>query len=297
MPHDALARGKQLALAGVVVNLLLAGGKLLAGLLGNSYALIADAIESIADIAGSVIIWGGLHISTRPASQEHPYGYGRAESLAALAVSVMIAGAGIAIAVEAVREIITPHHTPAWWTLLVLVGVVGAKEGMYRLTARAADASDSQAVRTDAWHHRADALTSAAAFVGISLALIGKWKTGTDRYAPADDWAALLASGVILFNASRLIVRPVRELLDVRWGEAEDVARRAASATPGVRVVQKVTARRSGAGYWIDMHVWVDGEMSVRDAHAVAHAVKDAVRAALPEARDVLIHVEPAAER
>lgn len=296
MPADATARGQRLALVGLLANFLLAGLKLLAGLIGHSYALIADAIESIADIAGSVIIWGGLHVSSKPASERHPYGYGKAEALAALAVGLIVLGAGIAIGVEAVREIITPHHTPAWWTLLVLVVVVTVKEILFRVVRRAALESDSSAVETDAWHHRADAITSLAALVGISIALIGRWQTGTDRWAPADDWAALLAAGVVIFNAVRLMTPPVRELLDVQ--NQAVVARAAATAArvPGVIRVQKTFARKSGTRHWIDMHVWVQGDMPVREAHTLAHAVKDAVRADLPDVEDVLIHIEPAAE-
>ncbi|CAG0975978.1 Manganese efflux system protein MneP [Phycisphaerales bacterium] len=287
-------RAQRLALLGLVSNLALAGIKLLAGVIGHSYALIADAIESIADIVGSVVIWGGLHISARPATEKHPYGYGKAEALAALAVAILIFAAGIGIAVEAVREIITPHHTPAWWTLVVLLVVVAVKETLFRAMRRVARDTESPAAETDAWHHRADAITSAAAFVGIGIAVVGKHYTHDDRFAPADDWAALLAAGIILFNAFRIMTTPVRELLDMQSGLVTERARQIASGVPGVSNIQKAFARKSGTRYWIDMHVWVDGSMSVRDAHALAHAVKDAVRREIPSVYDVLIHVEPA---
>lgn len=289
-------RSRRLALVGLVANLALAALKLAAGVAGHSYALVADAVESIGDIAGSVIIWGGLHVSARPASNKHPYGYGKAEALAALAVALLIALAGVGIAVEAVREIITPHHTPEWWTLPVLVVVVVVKEALFRVVGQAAAKAESRAAETDAWHHRADAITSLAAFVGISIALVGKWKTGTDRFAPADDWAALLAAGIILTNAVSLMIGPVRELLDVRADGVAQQAGQVAAAVAGVARVQKVLARKSGPRYWVDMHVWVDGGMTVRESHALAHAVKDAVRGAIPSVHDVLIHIEPAAD-
>jgi cation diffusion facilitator family transporter len=295
-PEPPQQRTQRLALVGLLCNLGLAGVKLVAGIAGSSYALVADAVESLSDILGSVVVWGGLHISAKPISEKHPYGYGKAESLAALAVACLLVGAGVWIGVEAVQEIITPHTTPAWWTLVVLASVVIVKEALARRMAGVAAQTGSDAAEADAWHHRSDAITSASAFIGILIAVLAKWRTGTDAWAAADDWAALLAAGVIVAGAVRLMRVPLRELLDV---QAIDVVARAgevASRVPGVARVQKAFARKSGTRYWIDMHVWVDGSMSVRDSHRVAHAVKDAVRQEIPGVHDVLIHVEPAAE-
>lgn len=294
-PNNLASR--RYALAGLIANMLLAVIKLIAGIVGHSYALVADAVESLADIVGSGVIWGGLLISSRPAGERHPYGYGKAEPLAALAVSFLVLLAGVGIAIEAVREIITPHHTPAWWTLAVLVLVVVTKEIFYRIGRRRARAQGSSAVAVDAFHHRADAITSLAAFIGISVALIGRWRTGTDAWAPADDWAALFAAGIIVTNAVRLMIAPLRELLDEQSDTVADEARQVASTVPGVVLVQKVFARKSGVLYWIDMHVWMDGAMSVRESHTVAHAIKDKVRSKLPSVQDVLIHIEPALEQ
>ena len=296
MPHAAPplapaanARARRLALVGVVVNFALALVKLAAGVFGNSYALIADAIESLADILGSALIWGGLRVAARPASPRHPYGYGRAESLAALAVAVLILAAGLFIAVEAVYEIVTPHSAPAPFTLAVLVGVIAIKEGLFRVARRTARESGSVAAATDAWHHRADAITSLAAFVGISIALIGG-----PGWEPADDWAALAAAGVVVFNAFRLMTPPLRELLDAQPAPVVDRAAAIAAGVPRVDAVQKTHARKSGTRYWVDMHVWVDPAMTVRDAHTLAHAIKDAVRADNPHVADMMIHIEPA---
>jgi cation diffusion facilitator family transporter len=201
----------------------------------------------------------------------------------------------VGIAVEAVREIITPHHTPKPFTLAVLAGTIVIKESLFRAVRRAARESGSAAVETDAWHHRADAITSAAAFIGISIAVIGKQLTGSDtRFAPADDWAALFAAAIIFYNASRLIIVPIRELLDVQSQPTVDQARATAAKVRGVIHVQKIFARKSGTGYWLDMHVWVDPGMTVKAAHTLAHEIKDAVRANNPRIIDVLIHVEPA---
>lgn len=282
-------RARALVFAGMTTNVALAAIKLAAGIFGNSYALIADAIESLADIFGSAVIWVGLRVAARPKTERHPYGFGKAESLAAAVVALLMFGAGLGICTEAIHEIRTPHHAPQWWTLLVLALTIAIKETLFRVVRSAARDTTSAAVETDAWHHRADAITSAAAFIGITIALIGG-----KGYEQADDWAALFAAAMIFINAGLLIVGPVRELLDVTDPVEVDAASKIAGQIQGVVKVHKVFARKSGTQYWLDMHLWVDPQMSVRDAHTLAHAVKDAIRAANPRISDVLIHVEPA---
>jgi cation diffusion facilitator family transporter len=269
------------------VNFALAATKLIAGLLGNSYALVADAVESMADIVGSVVIWGGLHIASKPADPEHPYGHGKAEALAAFLVAAMVGAAGIGIAIRALFEILSPSRPPENFTLWVLILVIVVKETMFRIVRRAARESDSGAVHVDAWHHRSDAITSAAALVGISIAVFG-------GYAWADPAAAMVASGVIIFNATLLFRHPLAELMDEEPSELVAEVRRLSEGVPGVAGVEKLTARKSGARYWVDMHLEVDPEMTVQDAHALAHLVKDTVRAQLPRIADILVHVEPA---
>jgi cation diffusion facilitator family transporter len=285
----ASQRLRRWAAAGLLLNLTLAAGKLAAGIVGSSYALIADAVESLVDILGSAIIWSGLLYSARPPDAKHPFGHGKAEALAALAVALILMGAGLAIAVEAIREIITPHHAPAWWTLLVLTGVVAAKETMFRLVRRVARREGSTAVEVDAWHHRADAVTSLLAFAGISAALLGG-----PGWEPADDFAALAASGIILFNAAKLARQPLNELLDAHAEEIVQPATLIARAVPGVVDIEKVRARRSGTRYFLDMHVEVDPQLPVALGHAIGGKVRAAVRTQLPRVADVLIHIEPA---
>ena len=281
-------RGIQLSLAGMLLNAALAVIKLAAGIVGTSYALVADAIESFADVFGSAVVWRGLRIAAKPADEDHPYGHGKAEALAAVIVSVMLFGAAVGIAVEAVREILTPHHAPAPFTLVVLVGVVAIKEGMFRIGRRIARDTTSGAVLVDAWHHRSDAITSAAAFIGITIALIGG-----AGFESADDWAALFAAGVIAINAWGLIAPQIHELMDRVPMEIVARARLVAAAVPGVEGVEKTLARKTGVRYWIDMHIEVDPELSVREAHELAHRVKDAIRGDMPAVMEVLIHVEP----
>lgn len=289
-PEHAARQGPRLALLGLVVSMALAGVKLLAGLLGHSYALVADAVESMTDIAGSIVVWSGLRYAAREPDESHPYGHGKAEALAALAVSLMICAAGIGVGLQAFREILRPHTTPAWWTLLVLALVVATKWTLARLVSRSARRSGSPALRADAGHHLSDAITSLAAAIGISIALIGG-----PGYESADDWAALFGAAVIMFNGVVLLIPPVNELMDRQEPAIIERARSIAQGVAGVERVQKAFSRRTGMHVWLDMHVWVPGDLPVRDAHRIAHAVKDAVRREIPEVRDVLVHIEPAA--
>jgi cation diffusion facilitator family transporter len=282
-------RGIQSAQVGLLVNTLLAIIKLFAGVLGNAYALIADAVESSADIFSSLIVWGGLRIASKQADDEYPFGYGKAEPLAAAVVSLMLIGAAAGIAVEAIREIRLPHHAPAPFTLAVLVGVILVKEVLFRRVRAVGHEVASTAVKADAWHHRSDAITSTAAFIGISIALIGGpgWES-------ADDWAALVASGVIVVNAVMLIRPAIDDLMDRSpGGHLIEVISAAATATPGVRYIEKLKVRKVGFGYYVDLHVQAEPMMTLREAHNLSGRVKSEIRAAVPEVAGVLIHMEP----
>lgn len=284
---DSAAR---LALLGVAVNFALALIKILAGLLGNAYALIADGIESCADIFGSLVIWFGLKVAAAPPDAEHPYGHGKAEPVAAIIVSLALIAAALGLAMQSVREILTPHHAPAPFTLVVLVVVVLVKETLFRKVLHAGERLGSAAVRTDAWHHRSDAITSATAFIGISIALIGGrgWEM-------ADDWAALFACGFIGFNGWRLLRPALHEVMDAAPPrELEESVRAIARNVAGVEEIDKCRIRKMGLEFYVDIHIGVDAELTVRRGHAIAHDVKDAIRAANSAVADVLVHIEPA---
>jgi cation diffusion facilitator family transporter len=288
-PASNMQSGPRLALIGMMVNVVLAAAKVSAGLLGNSYVLIADGIESTLDIAGSIVIWGGLKFASRPPDDTHPYGHWKAEPMAAGIVAVGVIVAAIALAVQSVREIFTPHHGPAPFTLVVLVVVIVVKEFLYRAVSRIGKRVESTAVQTDAWHHRADALTSAAAFIGISVALIGG-----EKWYSADDWAALFACAVIATNGWRLLFPALHEMLDTApRGEIVSRIQQAAESVPGVCNVEKCLVRKMGISFYADLHVGVDGNMSVRDGHEIAHRVKDAIKQTDPRIADVLVHIEP----
>jgi cation diffusion facilitator family transporter len=283
------ARGIRTAQMGLLINAALAVVKVITGVLGNSYALIADGVESTTDIFSSLIVWRGLHVSSRSPDDEYHFGYGKAEALAAAVVALMLIGAAGGIAIQAVRAIRVPHHLPAPFTLVVLVIVMIAKELLFRRVASVGTEIDSTAVHADAWHHRADALTSFAAFVGISIALIGG-----DRYAAADDYAALVAACIILFSGITLLRPAVADLMD----RAPDrglirTVEQTAESVEGVCAVEKTMARRSGAGYRVVMHVQADPLLSLRDAHTLGGRVRRRVVADVPQVLDVIIHMEP----
>lgn len=284
-----LAHGFRASLVSVIANPVLALGKIVAGVLGNSYALIADGIESAADIFSSLVVWKAVRVSAQPADREHPYGHGKAESVAGLIVSAALVGAALLIAVQSVREIITPHHAPAPFTLVVLVGVVVVKELLFRYIAGAGKSLGSTALTSDAWHHRSDAITSAAAFIGISIAL-----AGGPGYEQADDWAALLACVIIGYNGVHLMRPALAEIMDAAVSrETEQRVRAVARAVDGVRDIEKCRIRKSGYGLLMDIHVVVDGELTVREGHAIGHGVKDALIASELPVSDVVVHVEP----
>lgn len=286
---EASRRGIRSAQVAILVNTGLAVTKLVAGLVGHSYALVADAVESTADILSSSIVWGGLLVAARDPDEVYPFGYGKAEPLAAAVVSLMLLGAAVGIALEAISEIRTPHHVPAPWTLGVLVVVVALKWGLSRRVHAIGMNIGSTVVTADAWHHMSDAVTSAAAFIGISIAL---W--GGAGWESADDWAALAASAIIAYNGVSMLRPALHDLMDRMPGpEVIEPVRSAAVSVPGVLATEKLFIRRSGLGYRVTIHVQADAAMSLQDAHALSGAVKAAIRRAMPRVQYVLVHMEP----
>jgi len=290
MTSSAWQTGTRVALFGMIVNFIFATAKILGGFFGNAYVLIADGIESSMDVASSFVIWGGLKVAARPPDATHPYGHGKAEPIAAIIVAVGVLAAAIGLAIQSVREIFLPHHAPAPYTLVILIVVIIVKETLFRYVNRIGRDVESTAVQTDAWHHRSDALTSAAAFIGISVALIGG-----KRWQSADDWAALFACAVIAANGIRLLRPAFYEIMDTApHGKFIRSIREVARSVPGVVEVEKCRARKMGLDFYVDLHVGVDGNMSVHEGHEIAHRVKRAIQQSDSRVADVLVHIEPA---
>ncbi|MGH1366814.1 MAG: cation diffusion facilitator family transporter [Calditrichia bacterium] len=287
--HQRFSEGRRSIVIGVSINAFLAVIKILAGVVGHSYALIADGIESALDIFSSIVVWNGLKLAAQPPDERHPYGHGKAEALAAIVVAFVLIGAAIGIAIQSVREILTPHLTPAPFTLIVLIGVIITKEFLFRFVYNVGESIDSTALKVDAWHQRSDALTSLAAFIGISFALLAG-----PGYESADDWCALVACGVIGYNGYLLFKTSISDIMDeTAPPEVAQRAREISQNVQGVYDIETCRMRKSGFGYFVDIHVEVDGAMSVRDGHSVAHKVADALKQSELNIHEVLVHIEP----
>jgi cation diffusion facilitator family transporter len=206
----------------------------------------------------------------------------------------MLLGAALGIAIEAVNEIRTPHHTPAPWTLAVLVAVVFTKWILSRRVQAVGTEIGSTAVKADAWHHMSDAITSAAAFIGISIAVLGSRYAGGSGWESADDWAALVASAVIAFNGLTMLRPALQDLMDRTPGaEIMESVRRAAASVPGVLATEKLTVRKTGMVFHTSIHVQTDREIPLHQAHVLSGMVKSAIRTAVPSVQSVLVHKEP----
>jgi cation diffusion facilitator family transporter len=270
-------------------NILLAAIKWTAGILGNSYALIADAIESTSDIFASLLVVFGIKYSSRPADKNHPYGHGRAEPLITFLIVAFLLVSAFIIGRESIKNIQTPHEAPRSFTLLVLAGIIVWKEFSYRWVMKKGKKTGSTSLQAEAWHHRADAITSVAAFIGISIALtMGK------GYESADDWAALFASGLIVFNAYKIFRPALGEIMDEQnYPQLKAEIREVSKEVNGVLDTEKLYIRKVGMKYHVDLHATVKGSLSVREGHDIAHLLKDTLLEKIPSIENVLIHIEP----
>jgi len=287
MPNETSAI--RTAYFSILSNFLLAGIKGSAGFFGNSYALIADAIESTTDVFASILVLLGLTYAKKPADKNHPYGHGKVEPLITfVVVAFLVVSAGV-IVHESIQNIRSPQKSPETWTLAILAAIILWKELSYRVVIKKRRQTGSSALRADAWHHRSDAITSVLAFIGISIAVLFG-----EGYETADDWAAIFAAGFILYN-SYLIFRPaLGEVMDEhRYDDLVAQVRKEALEVPGVLGTEKCFVRKAGMRYYIDLHARVDGNISVREGHDIAHRLKDHLGSQIPGLGHVLIHIEP----
>lgn len=273
----------------IIGNILFAGIKFVAGVLGNSYALIADAIESSADVLSSVLVLIGLKYSTKPADENHPYGHGRFEIVSTFAVIGFLVISATIIAYESIVNIRTSHESPKVFTLYILGGIILFKELSYQYVIQKSKETNSSSLKADAWHHRSDAITSVMAFIGISIAVfMGK------GYESADDWAALIASGIIIYNAYKIFRPVLQEISDEQiYDDLIEQIREISLTVNGVVDTEKCHVRKMGMVYYVDLHMIVDGNISVIEGHQIAHNLKDEIQRKIPEIADVLVHTEP----
>lgn len=285
----AFQKAEKTIIQSVLGNILMAGLKITGGVLGNSFALIADGIESLTDVLSSFLVWIGIRYANRPADEDHPYGHGKAEPLITFVVVLFLVLAAIGIAYQAIVNIQSPRTAPETFTLWILAGIIIAKEIMYRIVSNTGKEIRSTAISADAWHHRSDAITSLMAFLGVSIALIMG-----EGWESADDWAALFASGIIVFNAY-LIFRPaLGEIMDEHiYDDFIEVIKATAEEVDGVISTEKCYVRKHGMQYNVDLHLIVSGKITVQEGHTIAHLTKNALVEKFPEILDVLIHIEP----
>lgn len=289
MKKELLSKAVKAAYFSIFGNAALAIIKGVTGIFGNSYALIADAIESTTDVFSSLLVLFGLKYSARPADENHPYGHGRVEPLITFAVVGFLVVSATIIVMESIENIQTPHKIPKPYTLIVLAAIIITKEIFYRFINKKSDETKSSSLKADAWHHRSDAITSLMAFIGISIALfMGK------GYETADDWAALFASGFILYNAY-LILRPaLGEIMDEHlYDDMVEEIRDISQKEKGVIETEKCYIRKTGMTYHVDLHIIVNGELTVNEGHEISHNLKDRLLHEMPEIADILIHIEP----
>lgn len=281
--------GMKTTLLGIAISIVLVFLKGISGYVGHSYALIADATETGADVFSSALLWVGLRIALKRPDEEHPYGHGKAEPLAAVLISLCLVIACVWIGYHSILYINTPHALPEKFTLWVLVIVIVIKESMFRYVLGIGRRINSSAVKADAFHHRSDAITSVAAFIGISIAIIGG-----KGYEGADDWAALIASGLILYNAIGLLRPALDEIMDAApSNEIVGKVKQLAASVGQVRSIEKCYVRKMGFDYYVDLHIEVDGQLSVTKGHEISHRVKDAILKSDLRVTDVLVHIEP----
>lgn len=273
----------------IVINLSLSFIKISSGIIGNSYALIADGIESTLDVFSSIMVWLSLRYAVKPPDEEHPYGHGKAESISGLAISAFLIVAAVMITFQSIVEIGRDQTSPAGFTLIVLGFIIFFKEIMYRIIHKKGRQLQSTALKSDAWHHRSDAITSVAAFIGISIALIGG-----KGYESADDWAALIACGIIFYNGVKLFRNALKDIMDTSPSmEYENKIRSVAREVQGVIDIEKCRIRKSGLFYLMDIHVTVDGNINVKDGHDIGHDVKNKLIKSNLKIMDVIVHIEP----
>jgi cation diffusion facilitator family transporter len=273
----------------IIGNSVLAIIKGLAGFFGNSYALIADAIESTADIFASLLVLFGIKYSNKPADDNHPYGHGRAEPLITFIVVGFLISSAVIIAYKSIVNIQTPHQLPKPWTLIVLSAIIVWKEYSFRVVIKRSIQTNSSSLKADAWHHRSDAITSVAAFIGISVALfLG------NGYEAADDWAALFASGIIVYNSYKIFRPALGEIMDEHlYDDLVVQIREVSLEVKGILGTEKCLIRKAGMKYHVDLHATVDSTITVKEGHDLAHKLKDTLQERITELGQVLIHVEP----
>lgn len=277
------------ALLGLAINLSLGIVKLVGGILGSSFALISDAVNSLGDSLTSLVVLGGLWYAQRPPDEEHPYGHTRAEAVAASNVALLIIISALFVGWEAITRSEIHQQLPPVWTLWIAGGNVVIKLVLYDYKLRVGRRTKSSVIIANAWDHRSDAMCSLAVLIGLGVI---RW--GGPAYAGVDVVAALVVVVVIVWSGVELFRNSVSELLDPQ-ADAELVqrVRERAMAVSKVRGIDKLWVRKTGVEYLVDIHIEVDGRLTVEEGHRIGHVVKEKLIQEFACLRDVLVHLEP----
>lgn len=274
--------------------MLVSGGlaliKIFAGVWGHSTAVVADGLESAADVFASGFVLFGLTIAAKPADREHPYGHGRVETLTGLVIGMALIAGGIAISYGSIRQIGQPHDTLATFVIGPLILSLAAKTGLAAIKFRYGRQMASAALTADAWNDAMDTVSAAAALVAVGLTL-----SDPARFAEADRYGGCVVGAIVVLAGLRVAHEASLQLMDTMpAGQMIEQIRAAAMSVEGVRGVEKCFARKTGLKYHVDLHLEVDPEMTVRQSHGLAHDVRERIMERLPWVADVLMHVEPA---
>jgi len=274
---------------GLVVNVALGIAKLVGGVLGVSFALISDAINSIGDALSSVVVLVALNLAQRPPDSEHPYGHTRAEAIAASNVALLIILSAIYVTWEAIQRISLQHSLPPAWTLWIAGANVFIKESLFRYKLHVGERTGSTAIIANAWDHRSDALCSFAVLIGLGVV---RWSG--PNFIWADEFAAMVVAGFILLNGVRLFYNSANELMDIQAdGQFVTAVEAKAMEASGVENVETLWVRKSGLEFFVDIHIEVEASLTVAEGHRIGHEVKDRILASFPTVRDALVHLEP----
>ena len=288
-PRLLYRQAVQAALLGLGVNLLLGMVKLTAGVMGGSFALISDSVNSLGDSLSSSAVLLALWYAQQPADEEHPYGHTRAEVVVASNVALLIIVSALIVGWEAISRLSAQHEIPPVWTLWIAAANVVIKEGLYRYKVAVGRRTGSASIVANAWDHRSDAFCSLAVFVGLGIV-----RFGGEHYLWADEAAAIVVVLAILWSGAQLYRNSLHESLDPQADrQLVDQIRAVAACVPGVRAVEKLWVRKTGIEYLADIHIQVDARLSVFEGHRIGHVVKDRLVTQFASLRDVLVHLEP----
>ena len=281
----------KVALVTIVWNIVLSIGKLLAGILAHSGAMISDAVHSASDVFSSIIVIIGVRIASRDSDREHPYGHERLECVASVILATVLCITGIGIGINACKDILGGHYqelaVPGVLALIAALVSIIVKEGMFWYTRYYAKKLDSGALMADAWHHRSDALSSVGALIGIGGARLG--------YPILDSVASVVICIFIVKAAYDIFTDAMDQMVDKACDEAtEEMIRDCVMSVPGVEGIDLLMTRVFGNKVYVDVEIRVNGQETLSESHDIAETVHSRIESTFPKVKHIMVHVNPA---